>query len=841
MPQPLHIDTISFIAGFLAASLFWWILSKVKGYLPQLRANLQQRVEAARERNREGISIYVRQEALRRSQNAHLANPLFSLDEILIPPRLLAPPGYVLETPEEGWQEVAAARAIPYMPDWPELSAAYHPPTLTLAEAMSGGSNIVVIGHPGSGKTITLAHLAALIARRDPAAAPFADYLPIFFHALDLDLSDMDSQQPLDILTRMVSGQTPVLVHTRLPKYLHEMCANRKVLLLVDGLDEIMPAQVDQVVEYLKRLKLSYPHLRMAVSASMTYIDSAGELGLFPLGVAAWSPEDARHFIRSWGSQWSQKITPEISKRAQVEEIDPELVSDWLEGEAVCLTPMEWTLRLWAIYAGDLSGPSAPAAIQAYIERLNDNCVPLEALQGLGRLLYCENQTVLRYEQVDQFFTGYGISTVSDSPDQEGEAQPEQKKKSNKKLGKKGQISSGSRTTQALTSRGLLAEHSNGQVRFTHPIIGGFLAGFAAADGDLRPLQHPQADLHSATLHYMAAQNKLNAWLKETFQQEEGPLYQNLLAVCRWLKDVPRSAEWRSPVMRRLVSLTQSETVPNGVRARMIAAFYTFNDSNVPLLFKQMLLSTSPVVRQMAALGLGASQEVKSLNDLLGLFTDSSQEVRFAACLAIGAMDNRVAFKTLVEIFKSGDEDLQEVAAESLARTPDGQEALKAAIDDTNIMVRRAAIFGLAQVRADWPEAMLERISIEDGQWVIRSSANQALEILRNHKVGVPKPLPPTHDSPWLIAFASRQGEGISPGEDVTEKLLLALKTGEPEERIGALQYLRDVQDKGVAAGIYEAYYAGYGQLHDAALFALWYLSISGEELPPPAKFGYFS
>ncbi len=841
MTQPPYIDAISFIAGFLAASLFWWIFSKVKRSIPQLRANLQQRAEAARERNREGISIYIREETLRRAQNAHLTRQIFPLDDILIQPRLLAPPGYAVRAPDEmGKEEGIAGQTVPYMPDWPELCAPYAVPTLTLAEALSEGSNIAVIGQPGSGKTIMLAHLAALIARKDPAAGAFTGYIPIFFHALDLDLTaPTDGQNPIDVFTKLVSGQVPVLLQPRLPKYLQEICSTGDVLLLIDGLDEMMPGQVDHVIAYLKRLWLDFPRLRMVVSASTGYIDSAGELGLFPLGIAAWNSRDTRSFIRNWGERWSEKIMPEASKRAGVDLIEPELVSDWLESEPVYLTPLEWTLKIWAVYSGDLSGPSAPAAIQSYIDRLNQNSIPLEALHGLAWRLYCENQTCLNYEQVDQFFSAYDTAINAELSEAEAAENPE---KSKKTPGKKSQkISSGSRATQVLAARGLLVEHSNGQVRFAHPVIGGFLASFAAEAQGLRPLQHPQADLHSVTLHYMAAQNKLTPWLKEMLKLDEGPLYQNLLTICRWLKDTPRNAEWRTPVMRRLVALTQNEAVPAGVRERIIAAFYTFNDNNVPLLFKQMLVSGSPVIRQMSALGIGASQDLKSLKDLLGLFTDPSQDVRFAACLAIGAIDNQVAFNALVEVFKSGEEDLQQVAAESLARTARGQEVLKEAVTDTNLMVRRAAIYGLAQVSEDWPQAILEQVSIEDGQWVIRSAANQVLDMMRSHKAGIPKPLPATHESPWLITFASRQGEGISPGQDVTEKLLLALKTGTPEERLGALQYLRSNQDEGVVAGIYESYYTGYGHIHDAALFALWYLSICGAKLPPPAKYGYFA
>ncbi len=841
MPQPIRIDAISFIAGFLAASLFWWIFSKVKGYIPQLRAILKQRAEVARERNREGISIYIRQEALRRAQKAHLAHPLFSLDEVIIQPRLLAPPGYIIAAPDVALESLPA-QAMPFMPDWPELSAPYAVPSLTLAEALARGSNILVVGKPGSGKTIVLADLASKIARRDPAAGSFADNLPIFMHALDLDLTGANELDPIEILVKTVSGQVPVLLHPRLPKYLREMCSSRKVILLIDGLDELAPIQVDQVMNYLKRLRLDYPMLRLAASASFEYIDGAGELGFFPFGVAAWSPEDVRGFIRNWGSQWSNAIMPEAAKRTSVAEIQPELISDWLESETLCLTPLEWTLRVWAVYSGDLIGPSAPAAIQAYIDRLSQNSVPAEALQGLAWQLYCENTTALHFEQVDRFFASYGVSAIADPSSLDLGEPTDQRAKSKKNSGKKGQkISSGSRSTQALTARGLLVEHSNGQVRFAHPVIGGYLGSFAATPTDLRPFQHPLVDLHVEMFHYMAAQNKLTPWLKVTLSQEEGPLYQNLLAVCRWLKDVPRGAEWRTPMMRRLVSLIQNEAVPAGIRARIIAAFYTFNDPNVLALFKQMLVSGSPVIRQMAALSIGASQDINSLNDLLGLFTDPVEDVRYAACLALGVISNRTAFNALVEVLQSGEEDLQQIAAEALARTADGQEVLKEATADENLMVRQAAIFGMARVQADWASAMLERIAIEDAHWIIRSTANQALELMRKPAACIPQPLPPTHESPWLIAFVSRLGEGISPGQDVTEKLLLALKTGTPEERLAALQYLREIDDEGVVAGIYDAYYTGYDHVHDAALFALWYLSASGVKLPPPAKYGYFA
>ena len=95
----------------------------------------------------------------------HLAAPLFALDEILQEPRILAPPPHI-EPNGLIATEDAVTLTLPYMPSWPELAAVYNAPTLTLAQAFSGGMNLVIIGQPGIGKTVAIAHLASLAANR---------------------------------------------------------------------------------------------------------------------------------------------------------------------------------------------------------------------------------------------------------------------------------------------------------------------------------------------------------------------------------------------------------------------------------------------------------------------------------------------------------------------------------------------------------------------------------------------------------------------------------------------------------------------------------------------------
>ena len=93
----------------------------------------------------------------------HLASSLFSLDDILQEPRLIAPPARV-EPGVVGIQEDIISQTLPYIPAWPELAAIYRAPTIGVAEALEGGSNIVIVGAAGMGKTVALAHLASMAA-----------------------------------------------------------------------------------------------------------------------------------------------------------------------------------------------------------------------------------------------------------------------------------------------------------------------------------------------------------------------------------------------------------------------------------------------------------------------------------------------------------------------------------------------------------------------------------------------------------------------------------------------------------------------------------------------------
>src|SRR5512134_3716996 len=182
--EPVHY---AFIAGFITGILFVWLVASVRPLLTQLNESRKEQREVARTRRTSGLEDNFRRVTLRRAQGMHLASSLFSLADILQEPRLIAPPARV-EPGVINIQDDIISQTLPYMPAWPELAAVYRAPTISVAEAIAGGSNIVIVGAAGTGKTVALAHLASLAANLKVRLDANSDLeaVPYLYHVADL-------------------------------------------------------------------------------------------------------------------------------------------------------------------------------------------------------------------------------------------------------------------------------------------------------------------------------------------------------------------------------------------------------------------------------------------------------------------------------------------------------------------------------------------------------------------------------------------------------------------------------------------------------------------------------
>lgn len=832
-----RLDRPSFWLGFIAGSLLWWVLLRLRPVLGRLFSDMRSRIQATRSELQTGVEIRHRNDTLRLAQRMHLAAPLFSLEEVLILPRVMAPPPPV-GPPGAATGEDITDWVLPYLPDWPELPAAFGAPTFSLAEALQGGCNLAVIGRPGCGRSVALAHLAIQAARRETESSALADYVPYLVHSAELVLPPRKPEDLLGPLLDVVSLHASALTLPRLPGFMKETFANGRALLLLDGLDEVAPATQEEILAYLGSLLAKYPRLRMVTTSGLHYGGLAG-LGFTPVSLAAWNETQRSAFLQRWSELWTKFIAhPPV---AGEETTDPMLLSGWLHNATSGFTPLELTLKLWSVYAGDARGPGPLAALEAHILRFSASLPEAcQALEQLAVQMAFTLQPAPARKEAEKWAAGLAsLAPAPPGPDvpEATEATPAGAQTAATPEG----VASG-RIISTLLERGFLVNRPGGRVAFAHPVFSAYLAGrsLAASPAGARLLGQPEWQGKDLTLQYMAAHDLAAGWVAALVEDESIDLLRSgVLQVARWLPSAPENAPWRAQVLRRLVADLQKDTLSLGIRARCLAALVTSGSSGIAVLLRQSLSASQPALRQLAALGCGYIRETKATPEIAKLLADPLHQVRQAACLALVAIGDKAALEAVATGLVQGDESLRRAAAEALANHPEeGHPTLQEGSTVDDLLLRRSVVYGLVRIRAPWAVDILQKMRLEDSQWVVQNAASQALELQSEANPRIPRPLPPVTDTPWLLAFAAKRGVGVVPGKPALELLVAALKDGEDDERMAAIEYFSRCASETAVLPLYQLYFSTQGELREAALSALWLMAAAGIPLPPPVQYG---
>ncbi|GAB4500551.1 MAG: hypothetical protein Fur0035_00910 [Anaerolineales bacterium] len=839
------LDTLSFWIGVIVSSVLWGILLVLRPVLNASLAAWRKQREEARLRADSGIEDTHRRIIYRQTQEMHLAASLFALDEILEAPRLLAPPQQ-LEPGLTPKHEDISASAIPYLRDWPEIPAFYGAESFSLAEALAGGANLLVIGQPGSGKSTALAALAAQLANRAPESAALRELVPFIIHAADLGLPRPEAKKAEDLLQPLIeveAARASLFDRPRLPGFFQVTFQAGRALLLLDGLDELPQAQVQESAAWLKSLLRAYPQTRVVASASAEYADGLTGLQLFPLALLPWNAEQQKRFLQKWDALWQRYVANEAWAQ-NGEDVESVLLRRWLGADNnLGLTPLEYTLKLWAAYAGDARGPRPQDAIEAHLRRLTPLNTPPAALQALAAQISLNGLAVFDEKSAKDWIKQFepapaaetessaeAASAESDSPASAGE-QP--------KTAAPAPAAQPS-LLSLLVESGLLSVHPQNRLRFTHPVFSGWLAGRALSVSAAESvLAQPAWSGKTLTLRYLAAFNDITPLLRALLAQPDPLLMRPALLSGRLLRDAPRQAPWRGLVMQSLLQILQNDENPASLRAQALAALILSGDPNVGALFRQLLLSPSLELRRLAALGAGMSGDSKSVEALIRLLGQSMGAAQQAACLALAAIGTPQALEAVATALLHGDENLRQSAAEALANDrAEGHEALRDGISSEDILLRRAIVYGLARIREAWADEILEKVQTEDNQWVVRNAAVEVLSARDQLNPRIPRPLSAPAETPWLIEFAGRRGMGVTPGQQATDLLLQALQGEDENERQAALRYLRLTPSEGVIAAFYQIYFGQNAALRQEITYALADFAYAGVNLPDPHQFG---
>lgn len=867
------IDSRSFWIGFAAASVIWWLLQNSRPAIKALRNVFTEQVASVRSEISTSIEVRYRQDVARLYQDNHIASPLFSLEEIAVEPRLVAPPAPIVpdgDIPPEDITQVA----IPYMPDQTDFGAAFGVKTLSFREAMSKGANLLVVGRPGSGKTFGLSLLAMRAAQRHPWAGELGNLIPVVLHAGELSLTGKKGD-PLKVIYDAINMKVSTLVEAQLPKFLKTIFEEQLVLLILDGLDELPTEGQAPVIQFVQAIQNKYPGNRYIVAGSAEDLSCQQPLNLITIPIASWTMKQRRRFTELWGTMWQENIQGQSWTRRLPKEIDPIFLNNWAFNTTQTGSPLVMTLKTWALYAGDILGPKEDQLLEAYLRRMTsdiNNARP--AMEQLAMQMVLARSPILARKAAGDFVSAFeeteSVELPADAPLRQGGGQKsllddedlddllgglegldleaeelvepmvDERPSQEETEGLEPEIEE-IRTSQVkrmlpeLVKANILVLRPDSKISFSHPVVAGFLAGGGLANRGNGEQLLSQKDWSGKSLagDFFAAYGNAAPLVNAiTENGQNAPLKQSLVAMGNWPRLAPKQAPWRGQIMRSYAGILQEVNLPIGLRARILASLAFSGEGNIGNLFRQMLTSPEHTVRWLGALGCGLIHDEQSIQPLGTLLYDPSIFVSRAACLALVTLDTVKSIEMLASALLEANEEVRRAAAEALANHPEeGHPILKEGSKVEDLLVRRAVVFGLARVAEPWAVEILEEMQVLDDEWFVRNASIQALDEIKNPSSTIPvPPITELHETPWLITFASERGIGVAPGQGGWDLLVTALKEGKEEERLAAMDIFRyrPIEGRGAVPSLYEIMNTQEGEMREAAFQTLWHLMAAG-------------
>ncbi len=740
-----------------------------------------------------GATDRFRTELQTRAQALHLARALFTLDDILVPPTVLATSPLLDPMRAEAVHEDIFG-VLPNVPDWNSMAGLYRAPRLSIEEALSSGANLLLTGDLGSGKTTALAYLATRGTRREAEAGVVGQMAPILIHAGDLRVDRREGKDPLEPMLQAAQRSASPVVASRLPNYLRLQFRQKRALVLLDGLDEIPPEELPPYAGWVRDLLDTYPGTRIVAAGPTTGYDGLVAAGLSPVSIAPWGEHEQRLLLSKWSSSWAQYVQPHLP-RNRLGDVDPILLAGWLTGGLRGLTPLDITLRVWAAFAGDMRGRATHDGLEAYLVRfLSPDELPVA--EGIALAWLSERQGSVSERSLPRG------SSVGD-----------------------------------LVDAGILARRAEGRVSFFQPLMGAYLAARAMTQTGLPEVVGRDGWLIAeSTIGLFSAWGDVAPAVDLRLQRRGDVLESGLFTCARWMRHAQPKAAWRGQVLRNLGLLLADDQRPYGLRVRCVEALLRSGENSVALLFRRMLTAETPSSRALGALGVGAARDTESIAKLITIATEDPHfRPRQAACLALASIGSDQAMEGLGHALLSGEEALRVAAGEALSIHPDeGYSMLRDAVEMEDSITRRAAVFGLARVPETWPDPILEKLQVDDKQWVVRGAAAEAVE-RRHHAPWKVAPIVRDPSTlPWLAEVATREGLGLGPGRAALETIRRTLSAGSIEEKLAAMAILPGLDAAELSIDLYAALRSEEAQLRDASFEALWRQAAAGVALPSP-------
>jgi hypothetical protein len=849
----MGVDPLSFLLGFGSASGLSYAVYRNRERLSRVPAAVPSAGSIANLRDllRQSADKRYTIELTNYLQGKHLGGELVDLTTILVEPRLLTLVPAAREIVDEKATPATFEYVVPRIPEFPELVSAYYMENLPLSDIAAGDPHVMILGKAGIGKSTALATLALMAldavqfetlqtlteqalaesykdldeaerqerlaelndfqrrmveklreteqditeeARFEPPP-PMSSFFPIY---VDMSLLDLDlnlygmSVDPAEPVIRAFQQTVSVVTAQSAPPLMYQKLSAGRALVLLDGFEDLTETDQKRMYQWLRSFLEHYGHNRIVMSGPLHGFHSLEYLGFTPVYLKPWAPDESEALVQNWMTAWDALASGELSPRTRGD-IDFSAITDATRGTLAqdirLRQAFELTLKTLAGLQGytayDLRGWFAQ-----YVQLMlpdKEHSGPI--LREVANLML-ERDTVFQREQITEIVTKQLTPNEEEPP-----------------------LANVDQFSRQLLDGGLFTKAAGNTMVFRHRLLRDYFAAEAMIH-DMTPQRIAEFGAERRweyVFRVAAGHADITGAVGTKLSSFTDILLSNVLAVANWVSFAPQDAKWREEILKRITAVLLAPAQYRSLRERAMAALIASHDPNLIPIFRQAVRSGDAAVRRLGCLGLGALNAENAIADLRPMLVDDERDVQVAAGMALGAIGTEAALEVMVKGLLEGSESLRQVVAQSLAGiSVDGHNVLRDAAEHNDIMVRRAAVFGLARIPANWSLILLYNIMINDGEWYVRTAAEDQFIIARNPEREGPRRQPHAHEIPWLFKWAQNVGvEEVTQPEQVQDLLIQVLRDKRPQLRMLAAQTIGRI-------GLVKGIKALYAMLMDA-------------------------
>jgi hypothetical protein len=806
----LFIDYSSFWLGALLAIILIYLYFKFR---PGIISSIQQfgsKVLGFRDRLSIASESDYQNLLYKYVQGLHILSDFSPLIDISITPQCIAPPPSLVPG-EENIDPSLIQQTLGYDPYLSILAAEYNVPQITLADALERNASLLLVGFPGTGKTTAIADCIHTILKSSATDSVLGQKIPFYTKAHFL-LAQFPGSDLLDIILAAIQCNQTFHTIPGFPKFLTSTINEGNAILFIDDVDLLNHKDTNQLANFLSAVRRNIPKLQLVATATPSNIGYLIKTPLELVSIAPWNNKSKYEILEKFSKFWAQTTLAEAGSAPDESNIRSSLlvVSDNFS------TPLEFTLKTWAAFSGEIKGPQSIHAIETYLKR----CFPsntqnsLNALETIALFSLVQEQSSFTRNDIRSWFSNGKANGIEESPDEK--------------------ITRLTAILQSAHSAGILHRDGADGFYISSPTIGGFLAAKCLKRLNkqklLAVLNQPDWSLKYETMRFLAAFSSIDNFL-DVIRTDQRFMRDIIIQSGFWLKNTVTNSAEEIEILKAITKEIHTNT-SYLIKLRLVTMLAISGNPNAKSVFQHLLKSKDIDTRRASALGSGLIQDLAAVPLLIDQLNDSFP-ASTAACYALGKISSPRSLEAIADSLLHGDELLRRASAESLAQNrSEGHPALREGASREDLLIRYAVVHGLSLINEPWSLDILDRMRIDEDEWVVRDLAQQVYDY---HISGLPY-IPENRTTPatatWLTSFTKKQEIPDPNPENVLETLLTALDRGTDEEKQASLEMLAKIGESEIIPELVDLFSYSNPDVRQQAMLTAWFCSPQGYVLP---------